>query len=260
VAYSVMVWLVDPGEQAHQREAMQRTTTGRSQAPGAASGVYEPPAFTRMVYGVYEGLDASRAWALSLGHASFPCPDIFSLYTSSMMHGDRPDVIMRFASAVSSEEGEMSIFPTKILLATDGSSEARLAARTAVELAQKTDSEVHLIHVFDVALIALLYPEATDPKGVKVPEPILEEDLQRHAREVLEGEVKLLRSAGGTVAQSHLVMGEVAREIVHLAEELGVGLIVMGSRGRGGIRRALMGSVSDSVVRHAPCPVMVIRE
>jgi nucleotide-binding universal stress UspA family protein len=63
----------------------------------------------------------------------------------------------------------MSIFPTKILLATDGSSEARLAARTAVELAQKTDSELHVIHVFDVALIALLYPEATDPKGVKVP-------------------------------------------------------------------------------------------
>jgi hypothetical protein len=61
----------------------------------------------------------------------------------------------------------MSIFPTKILLATDGSSEARLAARTAVDLAQKTDSEVHLIHVFDVALIALLYPEATDLKGVR---------------------------------------------------------------------------------------------
>ena len=94
----------------------------------------------------------------------------------------------------------MSIFPTKILLATDGSSEARLAARTAVDLAQKTDSEVHIIHVFDVALIALLYPEATDPKGVKVPEAILEEDLQRHAREVLEGEVK---QYGRPVGQSH---------------------------------------------------------
>ena len=42
VAYSVMVWLVDPGQQAHQGEAMQRTTTGRSQAPGAASGVTSP--------------------------------------------------------------------------------------------------------------------------------------------------------------------------------------------------------------------------
>jgi hypothetical protein len=60
VAYSVMVWLVDPGEQAHQEEAMQRTTTGRSQAPGAASGVNEPPAFTRMVYGVYESLDEAN--------------------------------------------------------------------------------------------------------------------------------------------------------------------------------------------------------
>ena len=60
MAYSVMVWLVDPGEQAHQREAMQRTTTGRSQAPGAASGVNEPPAFTRMVYGVYESLDEAK--------------------------------------------------------------------------------------------------------------------------------------------------------------------------------------------------------
>ena len=60
MAYSVMVWLVDPGEQAHQREAMQRTTTGRSLAPGAASGVNEPPAFTRMVYGVYESLDEAK--------------------------------------------------------------------------------------------------------------------------------------------------------------------------------------------------------
>jgi hypothetical protein len=60
MAYSVMVWLVDPGEQAHQEGAMQRTTTGRAQAPGAASGVNEPPAFTRMVYGVYESLEEAK--------------------------------------------------------------------------------------------------------------------------------------------------------------------------------------------------------
>ena len=60
MAYSVLVWLVDPGEQAHQEEAMQRTTTGRANAPGAASGVNEPPAFTRMVYGVYESLEEAK--------------------------------------------------------------------------------------------------------------------------------------------------------------------------------------------------------
>jgi nucleotide-binding universal stress UspA family protein len=47
---------------------------------------------------------------------------------------------------------------------------------------------------------------------------------------------------------------------VALAEELGAGLIVMGCRGLGGVRRALMGSVSDSVVRHAHCPVLVVRQ
>jgi hypothetical protein len=98
-----------------------------------------------------------------------------------MMHGDRLDVIMRFASAVSSEEGEMSIYPTKILLATDGSSESELAARTAVDLGQQTNSELHLIHVWDIATTALLYPDATDPEGVELPDPILEEDLERSA-------------------------------------------------------------------------------
>jgi nucleotide-binding universal stress UspA family protein len=90
------------------------------------------------------------------------------------------------------------------------------------------------------------------------------EDLERSAeqrgREVLDAEVERVRSADGTVAQAHLMMGDAAREIIHLAEDLGAGLVVMGSRGRGGIRRALLGSVSDSVARHAHCPVLVVRE
>ena len=158
----------------------------------------------------------------------------------------------------------MSIFPTKILLTTDGSSEAELAARTAVDLSQQTNSELHVIHVWDIATTALLYPEATDPEGVELPDPNLVEDLERSAeqrgREVLDAEVERVRSAGGTVAQAHLMMGDAAREIIHLAEDLGAGLVVMGSRGRGGIRRALLGSVSDSVARHAHCPVLVVRE
>jgi len=180
-----------------------------------------------------------------------------------MMHGDRPDVIMRFVEKASSEEGEMSIFPTKILLATDGSSEAELATRTAVDLSQNTDSELHVIHVLDIVPSALLYPEAIDPEGAELPDPILVEDIERSAeqrgREMLDAEVERVRSAGGTVAQAHLMMGESAQEIVQLAEDLGAGLIVMGSKGRGGIGRALMGSVSDSVVRHAHCPVLVVR-
>jgi nucleotide-binding universal stress UspA family protein len=77
---------------------------------------------------------------------------------------------------------------------------------------------------------------------------------------VLDAEVERVRAVGGTVAEAYLRMGTPAAEIVDLAEELGVGLVVVGSRGLGGIRRALMGSVSDSVVRHAHCPVLVVRK
>jgi nucleotide-binding universal stress UspA family protein len=79
------------------------------------------------------------------------------------------------------------------------------------------------------------------------------------SRELLRKQSWRVKAAGGTVAGSHLRMGEVAMEIVALAEALHAGLIVMGSRGLGGVRRALMGSVSDSVVRHAHCPVLVVR-
>jgi nucleotide-binding universal stress UspA family protein len=77
---------------------------------------------------------------------------------------------------------------------------------------------------------------------------------------VLDAQADKVRAVGGKVARAHLSMGKADHEIVALAEEIAAGLIVMGSKGRGGIRRALMGSVSDAVVRHAHCPVLVVRE
>ena len=155
----------------------------------------------------------------------------------------------------------MSIFPAKILVATDGSKEAELAATTAADLAQKTGSELHVVHGFGIVPIGPpVYPEAIDLQGEALEVETEERISEQRAQEVLEAEVEKIRSAGSTVAQGHLIEGRVAPEIVALAEEIGAGLIVMGSRGRGGIRRALMGSVSDSVVRHAHCPVMVVRE
>jgi nucleotide-binding universal stress UspA family protein len=142
----------------------------------------------------------------------------------------------------------MSIFPTNILLATDGSREAELAATTAADLANATDSELHVIHVGELLPTVLAQTEV---------EPA---QLEREAREVLDEQVKRIEEAGGTVKEAHLRLGRADEEIVDLAQSLGVGLIVMGSRGHGRIRRALMGSISDSVVRHAPCPVTIVRE
>jgi nucleotide-binding universal stress UspA family protein len=86
------------------------------------------------------------------------------------------------------------------------------------------------------------------------------EEAMHQAQGFLDKQVEKVKSEGVEVAESHLVRGRPDREIAHLGEELGVGLIVMGSRGLGGVRRVLMGSVSDSVVRHAHCPVMIVRE
>ena len=158
----------------------------------------------------------------------------------------------------------MSIFPTRILLATDGSQNVAHATEVTVQLSKETGSELHLVYVGEDAYSAtLVYPEATDPGGVEREDPVLIEQLQRQfeqmSRRVLETEVEKVREAGGTVVQAHLRMGKAVVEIVDLAEELGAGLVVVGSRGLGGIRRALMGSFSDSVVRHAHCPVLVVR-
>jgi nucleotide-binding universal stress UspA family protein len=159
----------------------------------------------------------------------------------------------------------MSIFPTKILLATDGSGSATYATQAAAKLSKTTHSELHVLHVGeDPYSAALLYPEATNPEGVEQQvDPALIEELGRQfeqeARQTLDAEVEKVRAVGGTVAEVYLRMGSPAAEVVDLAEELGVGLVVVGSRGIGGIRRALLGSVSDSVVRHAHCPVLVVR-
>jgi nucleotide-binding universal stress UspA family protein len=141
----------------------------------------------------------------------------------------------------------MSIFPTKILLATDGSKDAWLATNTAILLAMVTRSELHVVNVGVIAS-ALLKP--LDVKPVRV---------EQEVRRVLDEEVKNIENVGGTVARSHVRMADVAQEIVDLAEEQKVGLIAVGSRGRSRIKRALMGSVSDSVVRYAHCPVLVAR-
>jgi nucleotide-binding universal stress UspA family protein len=147
----------------------------------------------------------------------------------------------------------MSIFPTTILLATDGSEEAQLAATSAADLAQKTNSDLHLVTVGpDLPLYKL--PE--HPVGF---EDVLREN-RREAKEMLEQQAKRIEESGGTVKETHLREGRADEEIVELAEEIGAGLIVMGSRGHGRLSRALLGSVSDAVVRHAHCPVTIVRQ
>ena len=143
----------------------------------------------------------------------------------------------------------------RILLVTYGSENAdEFATHTAIRLANSADCELHLVYVERVPG----YP-AYAPISARHLEWELHEGAERAGLQRLWELDRSVRIAGGTVAGAHLRVGEVAKEVVGLAEELEIDLIVVGTRGRGVIGRALMGSVSDSVVRHARCPVVVAR-
>ena len=146
----------------------------------------------------------------------------------------------------------MSTFPTKILLGTDGSDEAALAARTAIDLAVKTASELHVVYVEP-------WPPIIDPRADKrVTEAITEKKMKR-AKRFVDAQAGEVEAAGGTVAQAYVRKGGAAEQIVALAEEIDAGLIVVGSRGWARLSRALIGSVSEAVVQYAHCPVLVVR-
>src|SRR3712207_5800092 len=140
----------------------------------------------------------------------------------------------------------MNSFPNKILLATDGSEDADLAARAAIELSNRTASELHVVHVWH-----------------DVPTPhfhsFVRAQLRQQAEEILRKQVECIEHSGGTVAQAHLREGRTIDEFLDLSEELEVGLLIVGSRGLGGAKRILLGSVSEGLVHHARRPVLVVR-
>lgn len=147
----------------------------------------------------------------------------------------------------------MSIFPTKILLATDGSEDAILAARAATDLCAATGSEVHVVHALQ-PLPRYAYPGVT----AEVYSRVLEV-REGAARDQLDEQKRRIDEGGGKVAEVHLRSGPAVDEILELAEELEAGLIVMGSRGMGLVERVVIGSVSEGVVHDASCPVLVLR-
>ena len=146
------------------------------------------------------------------------------------------------------------MYPTKILLATDGSEESTPAARTAVELANATGSELHVAHAISAA------PQRPFPHHY---ERATTEDLLQRKRlaalTLLDEKVRQVEKMGGIVAGSYYREGDPGKEVLRLAEGLGVGLIITG--GRRLERPRLFGSSSYhmELFRHAKCPVLIVR-
>ena len=147
------------------------------------------------------------------------------------------------------KEEAKKLFPTKILMASDDSESAAFAARTAGEVAEMTGSEVHLVYV---------YPMLAFAAGQRLHNEVYEE-IRQDAQDLLDEQVRRIEEHGPKVAEKYLRAGRPDEEIIHLAEQLGTNLIIMGDRGSGPLRRYI-GNVSDHVVRNAHCPVMVVRK
>jgi nucleotide-binding universal stress UspA family protein len=141
---------------------------------------------------------------------------------------------------------ERERMPEKVLLATDGSKDAALATRAAVDVCGGQGAELHVVHVWHSVPTARL---RTFMRGA----------LKQLGNEHLEEGVKGVEGAGGTCAGAHLVEGRAADEILDLAGQIGAGLVVIGSRGLGPVGRIALGSVSEAVIHHSRCPVLVLR-
>ena len=169
-----------------------------------------------------------------------------SVSLSVVRHAHCPVLVVR-------GEGTEETLPDRILLAIDGSAEAYAASQTAAKLSDHIGSELHLVYVLPMDALPFPLYYARDR---------YEADLERarqEARAFFDEQAKLIEDEGGAVAGVHLETGRPDHEIVRLSEELGAGLVILGSRGLGGVKRALLGSVSDSVVRHAHGSVLVVR-
>ncbi len=141
-----------------------------------------------------------------------------------------------------------------ILVPTDFSECARHAVPVAASLARLTGARVLCLHVVE----PVVQPVGWTPVAEPMPAPELGERLEQSAGRDLPAFSKSEEFAGLEV-EDVIVHGEPAAEIVRAAEERGAGLIVISSHGRTGLGRIIFGSTAESVVRHARCPVLVVK-
>jgi nucleotide-binding universal stress UspA family protein len=136
----------------------------------------------------------------------------------------------------------------KILVPLDGSEHSKRALEEAVQIAKKLGGKITLIHVYSVS------PFAITP--VQVCRYV--QAMRKNGKAIL-AEGKKKAKAEGVQVETLLLDGHTVEEILKTAREGNFSLIAVGARGMSKIKELLMGSVSDGVAKHAPCPVLVVR-
>jgi nucleotide-binding universal stress UspA family protein len=134
-----------------------------------------------------------------------------------------------------------------ILCPVDFSETSQHALRYALELGRGMGAKVHLVHVYQLPMYAM-------PDGALIAPPEQVASLS----DKLQQELNKMATAFPGVTKTHLLEGVAHHEIERLATEIGADMIVMGTHGRSGLARVLIGSVAERVVRHSQVPVLTV--
>jgi nucleotide-binding universal stress UspA family protein len=137
-----------------------------------------------------------------------------------------------------------------IVIATDGSGSALEAVDFGLELAHEQGAEVAFVHV-TMPIEWAVYPFGPLDRIPAAAPPVEEDEAIAAALE--------RAAAAGVTAQAASLLGDPVTEVPAYADSMNADLIVIGSRGLGGVTSALLGSVSKGVLKHAGCPVLVVR-
>lgn len=135
-----------------------------------------------------------------------------------------------------------------ILYPTDGSEGAEAALDHAIDHALQYDASLHVLYVIEETIPA-----------VEAGAPDVLEALEDRGEQILDDARERASEAGVASIQASVAAGSPYRQILKYVEESGIDLIVMGTHGRRGIDRYLLGSVAEKVVRTAECPVLTVR-
>jgi nucleotide-binding universal stress UspA family protein len=142
----------------------------------------------------------------------------------------------------------------KVLLPTDFSGCANYALPYAAAIARATNAAIICVHVVEPVVPAVGYTGLAEPMPIADISEQLEDSAERQLPKLAECE-----EYAGLDVEEIIVHGDAAAEIVRVAAERGVDLIVISSHGRTGLGRIIFGSTAEAVVRHATCPVLVVK-
>ncbi len=141
----------------------------------------------------------------------------------------------------------------KIMIATDGSDASKMAAVLGVNLARQLCGRITAVYVVDIHRLVNLHGYTSFP-GLK--DKLLEMMLREG--ESATAEVEKIASEEGVHCDKLVAQGNPSEELLRISQESGMDLLVLGSIGRSGLEKLLLGSVAEKVTRHSKVPVMLV--